>query len=79
VNYESKRITLSFPAVERLVEAYGLPKDLPSQTIAGYVERLIFEALSTKVAETPKPFIESRNEVQKTPNISKLAAMANKK
>jgi hypothetical protein len=45
-NYESKRITLSYPALERLREVYGLPLDVPSNTIAGYVERLIFEALS---------------------------------
>jgi hypothetical protein len=43
--YDSKRITLSYPAVERLAQAYGLPQDLPSQTLAGYVERLIFECL----------------------------------
>jgi hypothetical protein len=81
--YDSKRITLSYPAVERLTQAYGLPQDLPSQTLAGYVERLIFECLCKlpvgEVTMTTQSVQTSHSEAIPTkPNLNKLAAMANK-
>jgi hypothetical protein len=83
MNYDSKRITLSYPAVERLSQAYGLPENLPSQTLAGYVERLIFECLcklpvgdATVTTQSDQP---SHSEaIPAKPNLNKLAAMANK-
>jgi hypothetical protein len=84
MNYESKRITISFPAVERLSQAYGLPDDLPSQTLAGYVERLIFECLCTQkptvsavhVPVASEPTQQAAPSSTLKPNLSKLAAMA---
>jgi hypothetical protein len=83
MNYESKRITLSFPAVERLMQAYGLPEDLPSQTLAGYIERLIYECLCkhpvspTPVVAKTEPIVPPATSDTK-PNLSKLSAMASK-
>ena len=82
MNYESKRITISFPAIERLSQAYGLPQDLPSQTLAGYVERLIYECLCNRPA-SPVPEVSTPSEPTPQPaaisamkpNLSKLAAM----
>jgi hypothetical protein len=78
--YDSKRITLSYPAVERLSQAYGLPDDLPSQTLAGYVERLIFECLCKYPVSPMAEKVESTQQQPTTttakPNLSKLAAMA---
>lgn len=79
--YESKRITISFPAVERLTQAYGLPNDLPSQTLAGYVERLIFECLC-KLPSTSKPeqtIAQSAPQQALQPNMAKLASLAKNK
>lgn len=48
MKYESRRVTISYPAVQTLVETYGLPVDLPSQTLAGYIEKLIFSLSANK-------------------------------
>ena len=83
MNYESKRITISFPAIERLSQAYGLPENLPSQTLAGYVERLIYECLCNRpaahfpeVSTLSEPTSQPAAVIPATkPNLSKLAAM----
>ncbi|PAX59862.1 hypothetical protein [Brunnivagina elsteri] len=79
MNYESKRLTISYPAIERLAQAYGLPQDLPSQTLAGYIERLIFECLC-KQTVSPSTVNQGVNTspsvTQSKPNLSKLASMA---
>ena len=82
-SYESKRLTISYPAVERLCECYGIPLDLPSQTLAGYIERLIFEGLSSRlhVPITAAEKIDHQAEQPietKRPDFGKLAAMAKK-
>jgi hypothetical protein len=78
MNYDSKRITISYPAIERLTQAYGLPSDLPSQTLAGYIERLIFECLCKLPISQGATASETIPQSASTskPNLSKLAAMA---
>lgn len=83
--YESKRVTISFPAIERLNQVYGLPNDLSSQTLAGYIERLIFESLgqhsltAVPIAQRVEVPTEIKQPSSIQPNISKLAAMAKPK
>ncbi|QMS91372.1 hypothetical protein HUN01_28635 [Nostoc edaphicum CCNP1411] len=74
--YKSQRLTLSYPAVERLKQVYNLPNDLPPQALAGYVERMIFEYLTTP---QPTPVQITPTPQAQAPNINKLAAMATKK
>ncbi|MHC5932478.1 MAG: hypothetical protein ACYTXM_43060, partial [Nostoc sp.] len=68
----------------RLRQIYGLPADVPPQTLAGYVERMIFEFGTgtgfQNAAPTPTqvPVPEVTTPTLK-PNFSKLAAMATKK
>ena len=79
MKYESKRLTISYPAIERLMEVYGLPTDLPSQTLAGYVERMIFEGILTVPVDYPQSEQQTEPQPQRIkPNINKLAAMAKK-
>ncbi len=74
--YKSQRLTISYPAVERLKQVYNLPDDIPPQALAGYVERMIFEYLTTPqpslVQITPTPPVQA-------PNINKLTAMVKNK
>jgi hypothetical protein len=42
-NYESRRITISYFAVVEVCKITGLPLEVPSQALAGAVEKLIFQ------------------------------------
>jgi hypothetical protein len=42
-NYRSLRVTLSYPAVEKIKQMYCLPSDASTQAIASYLEKLVFE------------------------------------
>ncbi|MEH1922862.1 hypothetical protein [Nostoc sp.] len=84
--YKSQRLSLSYPAIERLKQIYSLPDDVPPQTLAGYVERMIFEFGSGTSSQTPAPTptqvpapeIPEVTTPTLKPNFSKLAAMASK-
>jgi len=76
--YKSQRLSLSYPAIERLKQVYGLPADVPSQTLAGYVEQMIFEHLASPI-QTPTSKPDPTPAPNPTPNLSKLAAMATKR
>lgn len=43
MSYESRRITISYFAVEELCQSFGLPLDVPTQALSSAVEKLIFQ------------------------------------
>lgn len=42
MNYESRRVTISFLAVSELCELFNLPQDVPTQAISSCIEKLVF-------------------------------------
>jgi hypothetical protein len=69
MNYESRRITISYLAVIELCKIFDLPQDAPTQALSAGVEKLIFQ--HGNVQTTPKP--ETAQFTQ--PNKSALSAM----
>ncbi len=43
MNFESRRVTISFLAVRELCEIFNLPQDVPTQAISSCIEKLIFQ------------------------------------
>lgn len=69
MNYESRRITISYLAVRELCEMFDLPQDVATQALSAGVEKLIFQ--HAFVQSSPQVEI-----VQSTqPNKSALTAM----
>ncbi|MBW4557940.1 hypothetical protein VB735_34550 [Halotia wernerae UHCC 0503] len=52
MKYDSRRITISYLAVEELCKMFGLPQDVPTQALSAAVEKLIFQADSSVPAES---------------------------
>ncbi|RCJ20531.1 hypothetical protein A6770_31445 [Nostoc minutum NIES-26] len=71
MNYESRRITVSYLAVQELCQMFGLPEDAPTQALSAGVEKLIFQ--HGNVQASPKHQEQMSNPTQ--PNKSALAAM----
>lgn len=71
MNYESRRITISYLAVIELCKIFDLPQDAPTQALSAGVEKLIFQ--HGNVLPSPKHQEQISNPTQ--PNKSALAAM----
>lgn len=72
MNYESRRVTISFLAVSELCELFNLPQDVPTQAISSCIEKLVFQ--QRNVQASPKA---ETVQVQSTqPNKAGLSAMA---
>lgn len=52
MKYDSRRITISYLAVEELCKMFGLPQDVPTQALSAAVEKLIFQADNSVQAES---------------------------
>lgn len=82
---ESKRVTISYPAIEHMLKAFGLlTEDLTSQLLAGYIEKALFQLSASGIPQTvditPADVIQkTESKPQASPNLSKLAAMASNK
>ncbi len=69
MNFESRRVTISFLALQELREMFNLPQDVPTQAISSCIEKLIFQ--HGNVQASPK--VETMQSTQ--PNKSALTAM----
>lgn len=69
MNFESRRVTISFLAVRELCEIFNLPQDVPTQAISSCIEKLIFQ--HGNVQTTSK--VETMQSTQ--PNKLALSAM----
>lgn len=70
MNYDSRRITISYLAVIELCKMFDLPQDAPTQALGAGVEKLIFQNGSLAVSQ-PQP--EPNQPTQ--PNKQALTAM----
>ncbi|MBD2598300.1 hypothetical protein H6G74_28825 [Nostoc spongiaeforme FACHB-130] len=43
MNYESRRITISYLAVIELCQMFDIPQDAPTQALSAAIEKLIFQ------------------------------------
>ncbi|MBD2298954.1 hypothetical protein [Nostoc sp. FACHB-190] len=69
-NYESRRLTISYLAVQELRQMFGIPEDAPTQALSAAVEKLIFQGGATAQSQT----VVQVSPLQ--PNKSMLANMA---
>ena len=72
MNYESRRVTISFLAVQELCEMFNLPQDVPTQALSSCLEKLVFQ--QRNVPQTSK--VETVQQSTQ-PNKLALSAMAN--
>jgi len=73
MNYESRRVTISFLAVQELCELFNLPQDVPTQAISSCIEKLVFQQRNVQSASKVETV-----QVQSTqPNKLALGAMVN--
>ncbi|MHC5673102.1 hypothetical protein [Nostoc sp.] len=73
MNYESRRVTISFLAVSELCELFNLPQDVPTQAISSCIEKLVFQQRNVQSgSKTETVQVQS-----KEPNKLALSAMAN--
>lgn len=73
MNYESRRVTISFLAVQELCELFNLPQDVPTQAISSCIEKLVFQQRNVQSgSKTETVQVQS-----KEPNKLALSAMAN--
>lgn len=73
MNYESRRVTISFLAVSELCELFNLPQDVPTQAISSCIEKLVFQQRNVQVS----PKAEAVQVQPTQPNKLALSAMAN--
>jgi hypothetical protein len=73
MNYESRRVTISFLAVSELCELFNLPQDVPTQAISSCIEKLVFQQRNVQAA----PKTETVQVQSAQPNKLALSAMAN--
>ena len=73
MNYESRRVTISFLAVQELCELFNLPQDVPTQAISSCIEKLVFQ--QRNVQTTSKVETVQVQSIQ--PNKLALGAMVN--
>ncbi|MHC5610851.1 MAG: hypothetical protein ACYTXA_07485 [Nostoc sp.] len=71
MNYESRRVTISFLAVSELCELFNLPQDVPTQAISSCIEKLVFQQRNVQSASKT----ETVQVQSKEPNKSALSAM----
>ncbi|MBD2527365.1 hypothetical protein [Nostoc sp. FACHB-133] len=72
MNYESRRITISYLAVRELCQMFDLPQDVATQALSAGVEKLIFQ--HSNVQASPK--VETVQVQSTQPNKLALSAMA---
>ena len=70
MNYESRRITVSYLAVQELCQMFGIPDDAPTQALSAAVEKLIFTGGSNT-----KPQLNTSTPAPIQPNKTGLASM----
>ncbi len=73
MNYESRRITISYLAVIELCQMFNIPHDAPTQALSAAVEKLIFSG-GIGVQTSPKTQNSPSTAIQ--PNKAGLATMA---
>jgi len=73
MNYESRRVTISFLAVSELCELFNLPQDVPTQAISSCIEKLVFQQRNVQAVSKA----ETVQVQSKEPNKLALSAMAN--
>ena len=71
MNYESRRITVSYLAVQELCQMFGIPDDAPTQALSAAVEKLIFTG-----GGSAKPQLNTSTPTPIQPNKTGLASMA---
>ena len=69
MNYESRRITISYLAVIELCKMFDLPQDAPTQALSAGVEKLIFQHGNVQPSRTAEIATSTQ------PNKSALTAM----
>ncbi|MBG1271305.1 hypothetical protein [Nostoc sp. WHI] len=69
MNYESRRITISYLAVIELCKMFDLPQDAPTQALSAGVEKLIFQHDNVQASRTAETATSTQ------PNKSALTAM----
>ena len=72
MNYESRRVTISFLAVSELCELFNLPQDVPTQAISSCIEKLVFQQRNVQAL----PKVETVQVQSAQPNKLALSAMA---
>ena len=72
MNYESRRITISYLAVRELCEMFDLPQDVATQALSAGVEKLIFQHGNVQ----PSSKAETVQAQSPQPNKAALGAMA---
>ena len=70
MNYESRRITVSYLAVQELCQMFGIPDDAPTQALSAAVEKLIFTG-----GGSTKPQLNTSTPTPIQPNKTGLANM----
>ena len=70
MNYESRRITISYLAVSELCQMFGIPDDAPTQALSAAVEKLIFTG-----GGSAKPQLNTSTPAPIQPNKTGLASM----
>jgi len=73
MNYESRRVTISFLAVSELCELFNLPQDVPTQAISSCIEKLVFQQRNVQAS----PKVETVQVQSTQPNKLALSAMVN--
>ncbi|HYX17877.1 MAG TPA: hypothetical protein VE944_26660 [Nostoc sp.] len=72
MNYESRRVTISFLAVQELCELFNLPEDIPTQAISSCIEKLVFQQRNVQAPSK----VEAVQAQSTQPNKLALGAMA---
>ncbi|MBD2472257.1 hypothetical protein [Nostoc sp. FACHB-145] len=75
MNYESRRITISYLAVYELCQMFDIPHDAPTQALSAAVEKLIFQG-GIGVQTSPKTQNSPSTPTAIQPNKTGLASMA---
>ncbi|WP_017655400.1 MULTISPECIES: hypothetical protein [Nostocales] len=75
MNYESRRITISYLAVIELCQMFNIPQDAPTQALSAAVEKLIFSG-GIGVQTPPKTQNSPSTPTAIQPNKTGLANMA---
>ena len=75
MSYESRRITISYLAVEELQKLFNIPTDAPTQALSAAVEKLIFQG-GVGVIQQPQSLPKTQPTAPMQPNKTGLASMA---
>lgn len=73
-SYESRRITISYLAVEELCQMFNIPADAPTQALSAAVEKLIFQG-GVNLQTFPKNQSQASTTTATQPNKAGIASM----